>query len=309
MSAQAVLFDAPGPRARRRHLILTIVGGLVIVVVLGLVIFQLNAQGQLEAAKWLPFLGSSAWLNYLIPGLIGTLSAALVSVIAAGILGLLLGIGRLSGVAWVRWLSGIVVEFFRAVPVLIMMIFLFILFSRNGVFLPSVNPFMAVVIALTVYNGAVIAELVRSGVNSLPKGQSEAGLSIGLTPGQTLRTIQLPQALVAMLPALMGQLVVVIKDTALGYGITYSELLNQAKNLGSNYSNTLPAYMVAAVLFIVLNYAMTRLAGAVEQRLRKRPITAGPLTTTAPNIIQGSAEPGGPTDDLIEPPHGTAPKD
>ena len=309
MSAQAVLFDAPGPRARRRHLILTVVGGLLIVVVLGLVIVQLNARGQLEAAKWLPFLTASPWLNYLIPGLIGTLSAALVSVIAAGILGLLLGIGRLSAMAWIRGLSGIVVEFFRAVPVLIMMIFLFILFSRNGVFLPSVNPFMAVVIALTLYNGSVIAELVRSGVNSLPKGQSEAGLSIGLTPGQTLRTIQLPQALVAMLPALMGQLVVVIKDTALGYGITYSELLNQAKNLGSNYSNTLPAYMVAAALFIVLNYAMTKLASAVERRLRKRPITAGPLTTTMPNIVQGGAEPGGPTDNLIEPYQAPAPKD
>jgi glutamate transport system permease protein len=292
MSAQAVLFDAPGPKAKRRHFILTIVGSVAVVALLALVLYQLGARGQLEAAKWTPFLTGSAWLNYLIPGLIGTLSAAAVSVIAAGILGLLLGIGRLSAVSALRWLSGIIVEFFRAVPVLIMMIFLFILFSRNGVFLPSVNPFMAVVIALTLYNGSVIAELVRSGVSSLPKGQAEAGLSIGLTPGQTLRSIQLPQALVAMLPALMGQLVVVIKDTALGYGITYSELLNQAKNLGSNYSNTLPAYMVAAVLFILLNYAMTKLASAVEQRLKRRGHTAAPVTNSMPNIVQGHAEPG-----------------
>ena len=303
MSAQTVLFDAPGPKARQRHLILTIVGSIAILAILALALYQLGVRGQLEAAKWTPFLTASPWANYLIPGLIGTLSAAAVSVIAAGILGLLLGIGRLSHTAWVRWISGILVEFFRAVPVLIMMIFLFILFSRNGVFLPSVNPFMAVVIALTVYNGSVIAELVRSGVNALPKGQAEAGLSIGLTPGQTLRSIELPQALVAMLPALMGQLVVVIKDTALGYGITYSELLNQSKNLGAAYSNTLPAYIVASALFILLNYAMTKLAGAVETRLRKRPITAGPTTTTMPNIVQGGAEPGGPTDDLIEPVH------
>jgi glutamate transport system permease protein len=309
MSAQTVLFDAPGPKARQRHLILTIVGSIAILAILALALYQLGVRGQLEAAKWTPFLTASPWANYLIPGLIGTLSAAAVSVIAAGILGLLLGIGRLSHTAWVRWISGILVEFFRAVPVLIMMIFLFILFSRNGVFLPSVNPFMAVVIALTVYNGSVIAELVRSGVNALPKGQAEAGLSIGLTPGQTLRSIELPQALVAMLPALMGQLVVVIKDTALGYGITYSELLNQSKNLGAAYSNTLPAYIVAAALFILLNYAMTKLAGAVETRLRKRPITAGPTTTTMPNIVQGGAEPGGPTDDLIEPVHPQPPRD
>ena len=309
MSAQTVLFDAPGPKARQRHLILTIVGSIAILAILALALYQLGVRGQLEAAKWTPFLTASPWANYLIPGLIGTLSAAAVSVIAAGILGLLLGIGRLSHTAWVRWISGILVEFFRAVPVLIMMIFLFILFSRNGVFLPSVNPFMAVVIALTVFNGSVIAELVRSGVNALPKGQAEAGLSIGLTPGQTLRSIELPQALVAMLPALMGQLVVVIKDTALGYGITYSELLNQSKNLGAAYSNTLPAYIVAAALFILLNYAMTKLAGAVETRLRKRPITAGPTTTTMPNIVQGGAEPGGPTDDLIEPVHPQPPRD
>ena len=309
MSAQTVLFDAPGPKARQRHLILTIVGSIAILAILALALYQLGVRGQLEAAKWTPFLTASPWANYLIPGLIGTLSAAAVSVIAAGILGLLLGIGRLSHTAWVRWISGILVEFFRAVPVLIMMIFLFILFSRNGVFLPSVNPFMAVVIALTVYNGSVIAELVRSGVNALPKGQAEAGLSIGLTPGQTLRSIELPQALVAMLPALMGQLVVVIKDTALGYGITYSELLNQSKNLGAAYSNTLPAYIVAAALFILLNYAMTKLAGAAEPRLRKRPITAGPTTTTMPNIVQGGAEPGGPTDDLIEPVHPQPPRD
>ena len=118
-----------------------------------------------------------------------------------------------------------------------------------------------------------------------------------------------PQALVAMLPALMGQLVVVIKDTALGYGITYMELLNQSKTLGSYYANTVPAYMVAAALFIILNYAMTKLAGAVETRLRKRPITAGPTTTTMPNIVQGGAEPGGPTDDLIEPVHPQPPRD
>lgn len=123
MSAQAVLFDAPGPKAKRRHFILTIVGSVAVVALLALVLYQLGARGQLEAAKWTPFLTGSAWLNYLIPGLIGTLSAAAVSVIAAGILGLLLGIGRLSAVSALRWLSGIIVEFFRAVPVLIMMIF------------------------------------------------------------------------------------------------------------------------------------------------------------------------------------------
>jgi len=193
--------------------------------------------------------------------------------------------------------------------VLLMMYFAFNVYSRNGVFLATINPLMAVVTALTLYNGSVIAELVRSGVHSLPKGQSEAGLSIGLTASQTLRSIELPQALVAMLPALMGQLVVVIKDTALGYGITYMELLSQSKTLGSAYANTVPAYLVAALLFIVLNYSMTKLAGAVERRMRKRPLTAAPVTTTMPLLVQGGAEPGGPTDNMIDPYHPDPPKD
>jgi glutamate transport system permease protein len=215
-----------------------------------------------------------------------------ISVFLAGIFGLLFGMGRLSHNRAIRAISGVVVEFFRSVPVLLMMVFAFTFFSRNGVFRTDLNPLMAVVTGLTLYNGSVIAELVRSGVYALPKGQSEAGLSIGLTPGQTLRQIQLPQALVAMLPALLGQLVVVIKDSALGYQITYLDLLNWSKTLGSAYGNTVPAYIVAAVLFIGLNWAMTQLAGWVERRLKRTQHVAGPVTTNVPNVVQGSAEPG-----------------
>ncbi len=146
--------------------------------------------------------------------------------------------GRLSPIAPVRWVSSVIVEFFRAVPVLIMMIFAFGVYAQNQVFSSENNPLAAVVTGLMLYNGAVVAELVRSGVHSLPKGQAEAGLSIGLTPGQTLRSIQLPQALTALLPALIGQLVVVLKDSALGYQITYLELLLWSKTLGSAYANT-----------------------------------------------------------------------
>ena len=140
----------------------------------------------------------------------------------------------------------------------------------------------------------VIAELVRSGVHSLPKGQSEAGLSIGLTPSQTLRTIQLPQALTAMLPALISQFVVVLKDSALGTAITYQELLTWSKTAGSAYANTVPALIVCAALFIAINYGLTRVATWVERRLNRRGTTAGPVTTVAPTMIQGQGEPGGP---------------
>lgn len=275
MSEQTVLFDAPGPRALRRYRVIAGVGGALSLAVLAWVLLKLGEKGNLTGAKWSPFLESETWTEYIVPGLIGTLKAAAISIVLAGVLGLLLGMGRLSQLAPVRWVSSVVVEFFRAVPVLLMMLFTFALYATNNMFPPSQLSLAAVVTALTLYNGAVIAELVRAGVGGLPSGQREAGLSIGLTDSQTLRSILLPQALTAMLPALVGQLVVVLKDSALGYVITYEELLNKANQVGTSFQNIVPAFLVVAVLFIVINYGLTRLAGLLEQRLNRRGRTSG----------------------------------
>ncbi|MGW5238197.1 amino acid ABC transporter permease [Monashia sp. NPDC004114] len=284
MSAQTVLFDAPGPKARRRYALLTVAGLVLALVTIGLVLWKLQAQGQLDPATWKTLLNPDVWKDYVVPGLINTLKAAAVSIVAAIAFGILFGMGRLSHIAAVRWVCGVIVEFFRAVPVLLMMYFLFQLFAYNNVFASNLNSFFAVVISLTLYNGSVIAELVRSGVHSLPSGQREAGLSIGLTPGQTLRLIQLPQALTAMLPALVGQLVVILKDSALGTAITYPELLQNMRDMGTAYGAVIPAYVLAAVIFILLNYGLTLLAGRVERRLSRRgrgPRRAGPTTGVA----------------------------
>lgn len=276
MSSQNVLFDAPGPKARRRHAILAGIGALLGLVAVYFVFRKMQDANQLQGFMWKPFVTDrSIWRDYLIPGLWGTIKAALISIVLAGAFGLLFGMGRLSQIAPVRWVSSVIVEFFRSVPVLIMMIFAFAVYTTNDVFASDLNPLAAVVTALTLYNGAVIAELVRSGVFSLPKGQGEAGLSVGLTPSQVLRSIQLPQALTAMLPALIGQFVTVLKDSALGTAITYTELLTWSKTTGSAFANTVPAYIVAAILFITMNYLLSRLAVVVEKRLNRRGKTAG----------------------------------
>ena len=282
MNEQRILFDAPGPRARRRHAVFTCLGVLVAAGLLYVVLRKMADKGQLDGSLWKPFTTAEVWDEYLIPGLIGTFKAAALSIVLAGVFGLVFGLGRLSPIAPVRWISGVIVEFFRAVPVLIMMIFAFGVYAQNQVFSSENNPLAAVVTGLTLYNGAVLAELVRSGVHSLPKGQAEAGLSIGLTAGQTLRSIQLPQALTAMLPALIGQLVVVLKDSALGYQITYLELLLWSKTLGSAYANTVPAYIVAAVLFVIVNYTLTLLARYVERRLSRRGKSSLPAAVVSP---------------------------
>ncbi|WP_404347607.1 amino acid ABC transporter permease [Phycicoccus jejuensis] len=293
MSSDSVLFDAPGPRARLRHSVLTVIGVLLVVAAGWIVYRKMSEAGQLDPALWTPFVTDPAvWTEYLLPGFWETLKAAAASVVLAGVYGLVFGMGRLSHVRAVRWVSGVVVEFFRSVPVLLMMVFLFFGYFATATWLPNqYAPMAAVVVGLTLYNGSVIAELVRSGVHSLPAGQAEAGLSIGLSPSQTLRSIQLPQALRAMLPALVGQLVVVLKDTALGTVVLYPELLTAAKTLGSAYANTLQAYIVAAAVFVLVNYALTVLAGRVERWLGRRGRSAGtPRSAAVPSDTVPTAE-------------------
>ncbi|MFZ1287007.1 MAG: amino acid ABC transporter permease, partial [Candidatus Phosphoribacter sp.] len=271
MSA-TVLFDNPGPKARARHRIVAIVSAVLVLLSLAWAISRFAAKDNLEPSKWLPFLTTDIWVNYLLPGLANTLKAALISMLLAGIFGVLFGMGRLAHNRFVRAFCTVIVEFFRSVPVLVMMFFTFYFVSFNfGSQLRSDTfPLIAVITGLTLYNGSVVAELLRSGVGSLPKGQREAGLAIGLTSGQVLRSVQLPQAITAMLPALVGQLVVVLKDTALGQIVTYPELLNTFQQIGSYKSNPVPALMVIAAIYVVINYLLTTAAGRLESYNRDK---------------------------------------
>lgn len=275
MTSSSPLFDAPGPRTLRNFRVINTVAVIVLIAVVVLISLQLGERGQLTAAKWKPFLTLDLWINYLIPGLRGTLVAALYSVILAGVFGVVFGLGRLSTNRAIRAVSGVVVEFFRAVPVLLMMVFVYQLLIVYALVTPQYLALTAVVVALTLYNGSVVAELVRSGVQSLPKGQREAGLATGLTNGQTLRSILLPQGLVAMFPALVSQLIVVVKDSALGYLIGYGELLRQAEYISTNYSNYIPAVIVIALIFISVNSLLSKVADRLSNRLSSR--TAGKI--------------------------------
>lgn len=277
----SVLFDAPGPRARTRNVMMTVITALVAIAVIGFVIFQLWTKDQLQPDKWKPFLTSNLWTTYILPGIEGTLTAAVVSIVLALALGLLLGVGRMAPIPPIRWICAVIVEFFRAVPVLIMMIFAYFLYAMYDVF-PSKHLALAgVITGLTLYNGAVIAEIVRAGVHSVPRGQSEAAFSLGMSWGQTMRMIQLPQAITAMLPVLVSQLVVVLKDTAIGYQITFVEMVRQGTNIGSAYMNILSALIVIAVLMISVNMALSSLATRIEQRLRRSSRGPAPLEAEA----------------------------
>ncbi|GAS95364.1 amino acid ABC transporter membrane protein 2, PAAT family [Mycolicibacterium canariasense] len=288
MSGASVLYDAPGPRARVRNMITAALTVLVFAAILGWVIWKFAAADQFTAAKWEPFLTANLWKNYVLEGVQGTLTAAALSIVLALVLGCVLGVGRLSPVGWISWTCATVVEFFRAVPVLIMMLFAYALFAEYDVFPSKQLALAGVVTGLTLYNGAVIAEIVRTGVHALPRGQAEASSALGLTWLQTMRSILLPQAITSMLPVLVSQMVVVLKDTAIGYQITFIEMVRQGTSVGTSYGNLIPALLVIALLMISLNFGLSWFATWLEARLRRS--KKGPEPVTPKEFVQdGSA--------------------
>ncbi|MDX1874967.1 amino acid ABC transporter permease [Mycolicibacterium sp. 120266] len=288
MSGASVLYDAPGPRARVRNMITAVLTVVAFAAILAWVIWKFAAADQFTAAKWEPFLTANLWKNYILEGVQGTLTAAALSIVLALVLGCVLGVGRLSPVRWISWTCATVVEFFRAVPVLIMMLFAYALFAEYDVFPSKQLALAGVVTGLTLYNGAVIAEIVRTGVHALPRGQAEAASALGLTWLQTMRSILLPQAITSMLPVLVSQMVVVLKDTAIGYQITFIEMVRQGTSVGTSYGNLIPALMVIAVLMISLNFGLSWFATWLEARLRRS--KKGPEPVTPKEFVQdGSA--------------------
>ncbi|MEU8527555.1 MULTISPECIES: amino acid ABC transporter permease [Streptomyces] len=297
-----VLYDVPGPRARRRNLLYTGLFLIALAAVVWWVVASLADKGQLEWPKWEPFFTDSrVWSTYLLPALKNTLIAAALSMVIALPLGAVLGIARLSDHRWVRGTAGAVVEFFRAIPVLILMLFANAALSEFTDISPESRPLYAVVIGLVLYNASVLAEVVRAGILALPQGQTDAAKAIGMRKGQIMTFVLLPQAVTAMLPALVSQLVVIVKDTALGGAMLgFSELLASVRPMSANYgANTIASFTVVAVIFIVLNFALTTFASWLERRLRRGRKSTGAVVGA--DAVEELATPG----EHVVPPDGT----
>jgi glutamate transport system permease protein len=266
--SEAVLYDVAGPRGRRRILIGSVAGLVLVVLVVGVAVARLAAKDVFEAERW-RVLTRSDLLELLGRGLGATLRAAAVAMVLAMALGALLAVGRLSRRRWLAVPAGAWVELFRGLPLLLVILFLFLGLPAAGV---TISTFWALVGGLTLYNSAVIGEIFRAGVLSLPRGQTEAASAIGLRRGQTLRLILLPQAVRLMLPALISQGVTLLKDTSLGFVIAYAELLRVGRNavefLGGPYS--IPVYTAIAVVYIAVNASLSFLARWLDRRTRRR---------------------------------------
>lgn len=285
-TSNSVLFDQPGPKGRRTIRIVNWVAALIFVGVLVLILMRLHnppdGENQLSWELWKPALEREAWTDFYLPGLWMTVKASIVAVVGSVVFGLVFGVGRLLPNVVLRAISSVVVEFCRAVPVLLLMIFFWRWFAFAGLSSPS---YWAVVLALVLYNGSVVAELVRSGVGNLPNGQREASLALGLTETQSLMQIEVPQAVYAMLPAAVTQLVVVLKDTALGSIIMYTDLLQESRRLGSMYFNILQTLVVAAVIYFIICWLLSRLAEWLPVRMQQHTLAPTEPEPVAPIAI------------------------
>lgn len=273
----SVLFDLPGPRARARYRLLAVLGVLVVVAFVAYVVYRFYDTGQFAGKKW-------AWLQYvqvqtdLANALLATLKAFAVGAVLALVFGAVFAAGRLSDHAWLRGISTAVVEFFRAIPLLILMFLFFYGGPAIGI---SMSPFLAVVLGLTLYNGSVLAEVFRAGILALPKGQQEAAYALGMRKSQVMFLVLIPQAVRSMLPTIVSQLVVLLKDTALGFLVTYQELLYYARYIGSQGLFGRPivsSTIVVAAMYITLCLLLTALANFLERRQRrsKKRLDVGP---------------------------------
>lgn len=263
MSVNNILFDEPGPKARRRILIGTITTLIVFLAILILLLLEFAKKGQLEPERWLQFTDFYVW-KFLGEGIWHTVKAATVAMLGVIPAGAILAMGRISERRIIRWLATAYIEAFRSTPMLLL-VYIFVGVLPSFGFNPEV--FWKLVIPIILGASAIMAEVFRAGILALPKGQSEAASALGLSHGQKMRLVIFPQALKLVIPALITQMVSVLKDTTLGYAASYPELLKSAANLTTYTGYLIQTYLVIALLYVATNFALSKFAHWLEEKL------------------------------------------
>jgi len=281
----SVLYDAPGPKARARSRVISVVGVIIILAGLTWLVLALGAPkpsangaiqpGMWDPTRWDALLDVEVWRT-LGRGALATLTMAGVAAFFALILGVVFSFLRSADHAAIRVPTTIVLEFVRGMPVLLMMLFILLVFSTGS--------FWAGVAALSVYNGAIIGEALRAGINSLPRGQREAGLAIGLTPIATRFRIEFPQAFRQMLPIIIAQLVVLLKDTSLAFVVGYEELLRSGLYTMTNFFGQryqFSFFLIVLAIYLAMNLSLSWLARVIARRSGPK---AGKLVDPEPTL-------------------------
>lgn len=261
-----VLFDAPGPKGRRRILLLSILSVLAIAAVVAAGLWQFASNGQLDPSKWVVYLRAD-YLAFLGTGLLGTLQVTAIAAVVAFPFGLLLALGRLSRLRPLSWISTVWIEFFRGIPMLLVVYAFLLALPAYGVTFPR---FWMLVFPMILVSSATTAEVFRAGIKAVDRGQHEAAAAIGLSPRDSLFSVILPQAVRLVLPSLILALVTLLKDSTLGYVVSVNELQFQGKNMVSITRYLVQTYLVVSLIYIVINFLLTRVALSLDARMKSR---------------------------------------
>ena len=266
ITARDMLYEEPGPKAKLRIRVVTGISLAAIAALAVVVIRQFYITGQLDPKYWSFFARATTW-TFLGKGLLGTLEAAIMAGILAFTAGFLLMLGRISRFRILRGICTALIAFTRGVPTLLFIYFFFLVVPQFGI---QMSAFWKISIPVAISACGVVAEVLRSGVNAVPKGQTEAALSLGMRDGSVFLKVVFPQAIRYVIPALIAELVIVVKDTTFAYVVNFPDLMQNAKVLISNYDALLSVYLVVAVIYILINYLLNRLSDTVAARQRRK---------------------------------------
>ena len=262
-SVRDALYEAPGPRTRRRVRIATAASLILVVAALAAIGYRFYITGQFAPRYWTFFTKATTW-KFLLQGFAGTVRVALTAGAIALALGLLLMLGRISHLKALSAVCRVVTEFFRSLPSLLLIYFFFLVVPQYGI---KMSSFWMLTLPVALAAAGVLAEVFRAGVNAVPKGQIEAALSLGMSPLRTTFKIVLPQAIRFVIPSLISQLVVVVKDTTVAYVVSYPDLMQNARVLITNYDALVSVYFTIAIIYILINYAINQASIYVSHRL------------------------------------------
>ena len=262
-SVRDALYEAPGPRTRRRVRIATAISLILVVAALAAIGHRFYITGQFAPRYWTFFAKATTW-KFLLQGFAGTVRVALTAGAIALALGLLLMLGRISHLKALSAACHVVTDFFRSLPSLLLIYFFFLIVPQYGI---KMSSFWMLTLPVALAASGVLAEVFRAGVNAVPKGQIEAALSLGMSPLRTTLKIVLPQAIRFVIPSLISQLVVVVKDTTVAYVVSYPDLMQNARVLITNYDALVSVYFTIAIIYILINYAINQASIYVSHRL------------------------------------------
>ncbi|HSJ46106.1 MAG TPA: amino acid ABC transporter permease [Euzebyales bacterium] len=264
----SVLTEDLGPRGRHRVQIANWISLLAVLAIVAFVIYRIAVTGNFAPELYEQFVNlDEGWLEFVIAGLGNTIKAALIAMVFATAIGFFFALARIARNPISRALARVYIDVFRSIPLLLLILFGF--FGIQQFF--DISQLIGLIIGLTLYNSAVLAEIFRAGILSLSKGQSEAASSLGMTYWQSMQLVILPQAVRRMTPAIVAQLATLTKDTSLGFVIGYEEALRRAGALAqAPPSNQLQAFVFAGILYFIVIFALARFARRLEVQQRRK---------------------------------------